>query len=128
MATNFWKYLVCAAALFAFVVPNSIAGSCDNILNEDIIKKCLADDLSAADKELNRVYIRLRESIGNTEGELLKQTEITWINLRNSDCEFEAQSVSGGTAYQLVYLSCLISQTKIRTKQLSDWTKLFKKR
>ncbi len=128
MGINLLRHLVGVTALCVLVVPSSMAGSCDKLLNEDALKECLADELSAADKELNRMYARLREKIGDAERELLKQAEGIWIKSRDSDCEFEARSVSGGTAYQPVYLSCTISRTKARTKQLSDWTKVFKKR
>ena len=71
------------------------------------------------------MYARLREKIGNAERALLKNAGAACIKSRNSDCEFESQSVSGGTAYHAVYLSWIVSRTKTWTKQLSGRVKIF---
>lgn len=128
MGISLPQRLACASALCVLVVSNGWAGSCDKLLNVDALQECLANELLVADKELNRMYVRLRDNIGDAERDLLKQAESNWINSRDTDCEFEAESVTGGNAYQPVYMSCMISRTKARTKQLSAWAKVFKKR
>lgn len=113
---------------FVFASPNALAGSCDKLLNEDALIACLNGELAAADKELNRTYSKFRESIGDSDRDALKVAETAWIKSRDSDCEFEGGSVSGGSAYQAIYVSCAIGRTKLRTKQLLEWTKIFPKR
>jgi uncharacterized protein YecT (DUF1311 family) len=108
--------------------PFAEAAPCGKLLNEDALNECLSDELSLADKELNQTYANFRGKLTDTDRDLLKAAEAAWIKSRDNDCDFEAASVAGGTAYQSIYLTCMATRTKQRTKQLADWAKTFGKR
>lgn len=96
---------------------------CGKIDRVDALNECLGDELRMADKALNSMYAQLKRKLTPERQEVLKKSENSWIVLRDDDCDFEASSVSGGTAYQSLYLSCQIETTKQRLRLLQDWRK-----
>lgn len=98
---------------------------CAKLLNEDAVNACLRSELSQADKELHQSYLSFHEKLTDSNRDLLKETEAAWLKSRESDCEFEAASVTGGSAYQSIYLSCVTIRTRLRIKQIIDWRKQF---
>lgn len=104
---------------------NTKAGPCDALVREDALNACLTNELSRSDKELNVVYGKFRGVLDARDREKLKASQSAWIKSRDSDCGFEVESVSGGSAYQSVYLSCMIDHTQQRTRQLVEWAKQF---
>jgi len=96
---------------------------CDKIERQDALNQCLGEELAGADKSLNSAYGDLRRKLPAERQELLKKAEVSWIGLRDKDCEFEASAAAGGTAYQSLYLSCQIEATKTRLRLLQDWRK-----
>lgn len=127
MRTDSLRNWACAATL-ALLAGGAMAGPCDKVSREDLLQECLNGELAAADKALNRAYTQLRNGLDDDNREMLKKAELDWIKSRDSDCDFDAQRVSGGTAYIAINLSCLIDQTRARTKRLAQWEKQFPKR
>lgn len=126
MVVERWVRRTVALAVFQVVVAlPAIAGPCDKVLNEEALTACLNNELNIADKELNRVYSTFKVKLEEANRERLRKTQLVWIRSRDSDCEFEAESVGSGSAYQAVNLSCLIKKTRQRTKQLEEWKKIF---
>jgi uncharacterized protein YecT (DUF1311 family) len=115
-----------AAIAIALMLGATVAVAqtrCDKIERVDALSECLGEELDAADKSLNAAYADLRRKLPTERQELLKKAEVSWVSLRDKDCEFEASAAMGGTGYQPLYLSCQIEATKSRTRLLQHWLK-----
>ncbi len=115
--------------IFIFIIFMLASGSsvartqCDKIERVDELNECLGDKFRIADKSLNSTYAELQRKLTPERQEVLKKAETAWIALRDNDCDFEASTATGGTAYQSLYLSCQIEATKRRMRVLKDWRK-----
>ena len=125
MGVNYWRFLAGIMTSAAFMLPGAMARPCDSMVNEDVLNSCLKKQLATSDKELNAIYSKFRESLEGRTREQLKISELAWMKSRDNDCEFEAESAAGGTAYQSLYLDCQLVRTKARTDQLKKWAKSF---
>lgn len=100
MVVERWVPAAVALAVFQLVVAlPAVAGPCDKLLNEEALTACLDNELNVADNELNRVYSKSKAKMGEENREPLRKTQLGWIRSRDSDCEFEADSVGSGSAY-----------------------------
>lgn len=115
----------CLSLLLAAAPVISIAGDCGDVLQSDALNQCLGRELVAVDKDLNAAYARLQRKLKSTDKALLKSAQTAWLAGRDRDCEFEAASADGGTAYQPTYLSCQTEATKTRARQIRRWEKVF---
>jgi len=118
---NIYLIIVMPLALTLNTVTAIADTRCDKIEQVDALNKCLDDELKIADKSLNAAYVELQQKLPVERRKLLKKAEISWVSLRDKDCEFEASAALGGTAYQSLYLSCQIEATKNRTRLLQNW-------
>lgn len=124
MAIN--RLLVFCLSLLLVIVPDiSFARGCGDVLQADMLNQCLGRELADADRDLNAAYARLQRKLKSADKALLKSARTAWLAGRDRDCEFEVASVDGGTAYQPTYLSCQAEATKIRTRQIRRWEKMF---
>ena len=78
-----------------------------------------------ADAELNSVYKQLIAISDKKDKSLLIKTQENWIKFRDSNCEFVASEVEGGTMHTSVQIGCLEETTKARVKDLK---KILKRR
>jgi len=87
------------------------------------IRLCIDAEYEKSDKELNRVYKKLIESLVNPSD--LVHAEIEWIKFRNYSCAFETSAFeTSSQAQQTLYASCLLHHTKIRINDLKRLTEM----
>jgi uncharacterized protein YecT (DUF1311 family) len=97
---------------------------CSNLekLNNMELNQCTGRALEVADRDLNGVYGELAGTMDAADRKLLVAAERAWIAWRDSECEFEAQGVSGydrtGSGYGLEVGRCRLGLTKARVEQL----------
>lgn len=74
----------------------------------------------AADTALNDVYRTLRGRLSGPAANLLRYSQRDWISFRDSECQFLASGVDGGSAYPMIRTNCLEELTRERTRQLTQ--------
>jgi uncharacterized protein YecT (DUF1311 family) len=65
-------------------------------------------------------YQQLRARLDAGRKEKLRKAQLAWIQFRDRQCEFEASAGGGGTIESDFQLSCLITVTQERTRQLRE--------
>ncbi|HVP29247.1 MAG TPA: lysozyme inhibitor LprI family protein [Myxococcota bacterium] len=122
------------AALLLGPLEGVAAGSesdaaCADVGTTREIESCLARELDAADRELNRYYaeaLRVLASPRDTPPEAgardpvaaLRAAQRSWVRFRDQECEAEYQAISPGTLAASQALGCKLALTRERTRQL----------
>ena len=91
---------------------------CADLMSQNEMNRCAADEHKKADAELNRVYQQLLPKLEGEHKEKLKVAQRAWIAFRDAHCEYEAFAFDGGSMQPLIRFSCLEAVTRERTKQL----------
>jgi len=74
-----------------------------------------------ADKELNSVYNKLKNELGETDKKALIEAQKAWLKFRDLNCKFKSQEDSeGGIIANKMKLDCLTQSTIERTKELQN--------
>jgi len=81
---------------------------------------CAAEQLRAADAEMNRAYARLRAAVDAEERAALLAAQRAWLRFRDAHCAYEAAGVRGGSMEPMVRSGCLAETTRERTRQLKS--------
>jgi uncharacterized protein YecT (DUF1311 family) len=116
----FFSALASSEEKWDFGLPALMACQSGPVNSLDI-RLCIDAEYEKSDKELNRVYKKLIESLVNSSD--LVHAEIEWIKFRNYSCAFETSALeSGSPAQQTMYASCLLHHTKIRINDLKRLT------
>lgn len=115
-----------SVVLFA-TAQASAASGCDDAYTQADINKCIATELSAEDKKLNKSYSDLQRLLNASEKKQLKTVQLAWIDFRDKACKFSARSFSGGSAYPMASNGCLATYTKQRRVQLDEEIQNLKK-
>ena len=71
-----------------------------------------------AEKELNLVYNKLKNTLDKIDSIALVKSQKAWIQYRNADCSFLSQGGHGGVIANKMMLACKINMISERTKQL----------
>ncbi|MCU1759738.1 lysozyme inhibitor LprI family protein [Pseudomonas sp. 14P_8.1_Bac3] len=115
-------FLALTPLLFTTV---AYAADCGNATDQATMNQCAAQQNKAADKELNALYqqitARLKGSPDNKK--LLVGAQRAWIGFRDAECRFSASAVEGGSAYPLIYSSCITELTKARVETFKQYLK-----
>ncbi len=110
--------------LLIFVAGSAFSFSpCEGLEKSDALNLCLGKELHRVDRELNSSCADIMQKLAPERKEILRKSEVAWIESRDKDCEFEASSAVGGDAYQPLYISCQIKLTKNRLQLLQNWRK-----
>ncbi len=101
--------------------------------NTQDVLMCLQIDLQKSDRQLNRSYQKLYQSLiaessdptpeSKDAARKLKLAQKQWLAFIESDCEGKYQLARAGTARNVIQASCLLEHQKLRTRQLTDWNK-----
>ena len=91
---------------------------CADLMAQNDMNRCAADEYKKADAELNKVYQQLVPKLEGEHKEKLKVAQRAWIAFRDAHCEYEAFAFDGGSMQPLIRYSCLEAVTRERTKQL----------
>ncbi len=86
------------------------------------IMDCQKVEIKKADKELNKVYgilLRQSDSIGK---KLLIKTQRAWIIFRDAEAKYVSDRYRGGTISGIMYGSVILDMTKVRTKELKEYS------
>lgn len=111
----------CVCALIAFAqkpATQTKKQPCADLMAQNDMNRCAADEYKKADAELNKVYQQLVPKLEGEHKEKLKVAQRAWVAFRDAHCEYEAFAFDGGSMQPLIRYSCLEAVTRERTKQL----------
>jgi len=78
-------------------------------------------DLQNAEKKLDTVYKKLKESLSDHDKNSLEKSQNYWVEFRDSNCNFKSLKESeGGVIAKKLYIDCQIQTTEIRIKELTE--------
>lgn len=79
---------------------------------------CFISASKAADVELNKVYLRIREVLSADEQKDLQEAQRLCVTFRDATCSAERNLYTGGSAAPGVYAACIEAETRRRTADL----------
>ncbi|MCZ8157687.1 MAG: lysozyme inhibitor LprI family protein [Leptospira sp.] len=101
--------------IFTIFVASSVsADNCDSIKEGFDGLYCLQKVFFQADKELNESYKKLNGLIDASTKKKLKETQLAWIQERNTECSWKDERGS------FVNMECAKNKTISRTNFLND--------
>lgn len=97
-------------------------GECDNAITTADMRACEASRYATAQRELNAAYEGMMTHLNSGQKEKLRLAQRAWLRFRDSNADFQASLVQGGTLAPLVRISVLTDMTKARTLELNKKT------
>lgn len=101
---------------------------CANAATQSAMNICAAQDLTAADEALNAAWTDAMARAKTVDAgmpeadrgaaDALRAAQRAWITVRDSGCEAEAWTYSGGTMQPMVVANCKTRVTGARTAEL----------
>jgi uncharacterized protein YecT (DUF1311 family) len=91
--------------------------NCDDPQTQTEMNICAAIYYENADKKLNQVYQQLSSQMRSQ----LTDTQLTWIEFRDTNCEFARSLFEGGTIASMIQNGCLGGMTEQRTLELQTY-------
>ncbi len=103
-------------------------GFCDNAQTQFEINDCTAQEMEAADAELNQAYKAAMEAMKTADSYVpkpdqgaaaaLKRAQRAWITVRDDTCAAQGYQMYGGSARQTLINGCKTLLTQNRTAEL----------
>ena len=94
--------------------------NCNNPQTQLEMNLCAKDWFEEEDDKLNQYYQDLKASLSSQKQADLTAAELAWLDFRDSNCDFEASQVEGGSMQPTLYFSCLAEMTRDRTIELQQ--------
>ena len=129
-----------AFLILALLAIPTAAGSqqlnCEQPMSQAEMTGCAALDLERADDELNRVWKRAMGAARRSDADhvpdglpsratLLRDAQRKWIAYRDAACDAEATVAYGGTLSGQIHLMCKERLTRLRARDLLDFSRQF---
>lgn len=111
------------AAMTCMMVSAAHADVCESAEDQATLNRCAQNSYQAADAELNALYHRIRQRLGDDPDAYrqLRDAQRHWISFRDAECAFAASAVEGGSIYPMVYDGCLEGLTLQRVDQFRQY-------
>lgn len=110
------KLLLIAATLLS----SGAWANCLDIDSSTDKRECLQKELSAADNQLLTTYqLSLKATSPESKSQLIKAQRL-WVQYKEADCFYDASRVDDRTGFASNQLSCLISKSISREKELRE--------
>ena len=102
--------------------------NCKDPQDQNSMTQCAALDFEKADKELNKVWPKIKsDAQGNDQGtaktdyvDALLASQRTWIAFRDAQCKLQGFEMHGGSGEPMLVYGCQAEMTKERIKQLQS--------
>ena len=110
---------VLSVAIAATLPSSARADDCANANTQLAMNQCASEAYATSDKELNTVYAQIKRRLnGNAPASRkLVVAQKAWIVFRDSECDFSASGVEGGSIYSMIVIDC---QTALTNKRIDD--------
>ncbi len=98
------------------------SGECDNAITTADMRICEGSRYASSERELNAAYQDVMAHLDSAQKEKLRLAQRAWLRFRDSNADFQASLVQGGTLAPLVRISVLTDMTKARALELKKKT------
>ena len=112
------RTLLAFAALLAST--HALADECSNASNQTEMNQCTAAQYQADDIKFNESYQEALKRASGKQQELLKKAQLSWIALRDADCQFLASGAEGGSVQPMLINQCMSDKTVERESFLAS--------
>ena len=126
--------LLASALLAACASKTKIEDACADQMTQGGMNECQFRQWQATDAKMNDAYDMLMERVKTfygdlstsdaepvvpAEDELLRRSQIAWIDYRDTHCAFVAGATEGGSVQPMIRAICLTELTEKRTRELN---------
>ncbi|MEM9028617.1 MAG: lysozyme inhibitor LprI family protein [Pseudomonadota bacterium] len=114
--------------------------NCNDPQSQSAMNRCAAEAFDAADRKLNSVYKRVRAHARDLDDEhrdldpkyvgaekALVEGQRGWIAYRDGHCTLHGFEARGGSMEPMLVSGCMANLTRIRTKELREVLKAYRK-
>ena len=108
------------ASIFAFCVVIALASGSASAQTQMQMNQDAAASYHRADAELNDKYRQVLQRAGDHAAKF-RAAQRAWLAFRDSECDFAASGVEGGSAYPMIYVQCLEGLTRTRIKDFDSY-------
>jgi len=84
------------------------------------MEDCDLAETARLDKSLNDVYRALLKTYDANTRNFLLDAERKWVAFRDAECDYQYQTMEGGTMAKLLYGNCELRLTQQRLQDLRD--------
>ncbi|WEK51270.1 MAG: lysozyme inhibitor LprI family protein [Candidatus Kaistia colombiensis] len=114
------RRLCIIAAILLAGLSSAQAGACDEAADQAAMNACADKALKASDAALNATYKKItRRLAGDPDAtRQLVAAQRAWVSFRDAECTFTSSGTRGGSAYPMVYSTCLDGLTRSRIADL----------
>jgi uncharacterized protein YecT (DUF1311 family) len=95
---------------------------CEEAVTTAAMRACEDSHYQIAQRELNAAYQSLMKTLDRGHQQKLRLAERAWLRYRDSNADFQASLVQGGTLAPLVRITVLTDMTNARTQELNKTT------
>lgn len=118
------KIFIFSVILLSFVVSSSVMAQghrayCKNVDSTASSQVCLTRHLKSAQDRLNKIYVKLGDSLEAERLAELKALQKTWLTYRDAECMWEASSPEDISLRRVNELSCMARVTEDRVDLLT---------
>lgn len=85
---------------------------------QQALNRCESDEASAEAARLNRLLAQLYPKLDSARAAQLRQLQEDWVRLRDAQCEWDADSYTGGSIMPMWYENCVAAATHTRIQDL----------
>jgi uncharacterized protein YecT (DUF1311 family) len=111
-------HLLGVLASHALTQTSASGSECANAETTAAMRACENARYLRAEKDLNAAYKELMKRLDNAQKEKLRLVQRAWLRFRDTDGDFQADSVRGGTLGPLLRVAALADLTEARTAEL----------
>ncbi len=109
--------------LFILTAPVYAQAICDDAPDQTSMNKCINDQLTKADAQLNTYFKAIEQRLVDDEEvkRLLITAQRAWLKFRDAECSFSTSATTGGTIQPMLFAACKTALTTDRNKQLESY-------
>jgi uncharacterized protein YecT (DUF1311 family) len=113
--------------LLSFIILShtsaALAADCSKAADQSTMNSCANQAYKKSDRALNDIYNQIQHRLKDDPGTGKKLTaaQKAWIQFRDSECNFAASGVAGGSIAPMIQSECADSLTQDRIKQLKTY-------
>ena len=116
--------VICAAVLVLAAKP-AWADDCSTANTQTDMNACAYQAYLKSDAGLNATYRAITARLQGKDAADIRQSLVAaqkaWIGFRDSQCDFEASGVTGGSIQPMIRAMCLDHVTRSRTAELQTF-------
>lgn len=96
--------------------------NCESSKNQADTNKCLSSELEKATAKINLTYTKYLNDLNEPAKSQFKNAQRSWIKFKDSDCDFQTESLKNGSMYSSVVSNCLLNKTNQRILEIEKFS------